>query len=101
MTNDVVTGQANQSPVVFVPSKVNGKTCTASSTKAGRRANAGRRERGALVDQFLLSGLLDPKTSALPFAVLTEAAVLLGKRLILEIRDENPVQVVWTSTRGM
>lgn len=101
MANDVETGQANQSPVVFVPSKINGRTCTAPSTRAGRRTNADRLERGALVDQSLLSGLLDSETSALPFAALTEAAVLLGKRLILEIRDENPVQVVWASTRGM
>lgn len=93
MSNDVVTGHANRSLVVLCT--------TVSSVRTGRRTNAGRRERGAMIDQSLLCGLLDPETSELPFAALTEAAVLLGKRLILEIRDENPVHVVWTSTKGM
>jgi hypothetical protein len=53
-----------------------------------------------IVDQALLGGLLDPKSSSLSLTALAQAAASSGKRLILEIRDENPVRIIRTSTRG-
>jgi hypothetical protein len=71
-------------------------TRTAQHDKTtGRRA--GRR----VVDQSLLGGLLDPKSSSLSLSALAQAAAFSGKRLVLEIRDENPVKIIRTSTRGM
>jgi len=53
------------------------------------------------VDQSLLGGFLDPKSSSLSLAALARAAAFSGKRLVLEIRDESPVKIIRTSTRGM
>ena len=57
--------------------------------------------RGQIGDQSLLRGLLDPKSSSLSLTALARAAAFSGKRLVIEIRDENPVRIVRTSTKGM
>jgi hypothetical protein len=52
-------------------------------------------------DQSLVRGLLDPKSSSLSLKALARTAAFSGKRLVLEIRDANPVQIVRVSTPGM
>jgi hypothetical protein len=52
-------------------------------------------------DQSLVRGLLDPKSSSLSLTALARTAALSGKRLMLEIRDDNPVRIVRVSTRGI
>jgi hypothetical protein len=54
-----------------------------------------------MVQQSLLGGLLDPKSSSLSLNALARAAAFSGKRLVLEIRDETPVRTIRTSTKGM
>ncbi|SRR5216683_5659745 len=104
MTNGVLVSEVNQSLSVLLSSTSIGKKGRASSTDAAskvRRAKGSRQEGGRMIDQSLLAGLLDPKTSSLSLTALVQAAAFSGKRLVLEIRDENPVQIVRTPTRGM
>jgi hypothetical protein len=54
-----------------------------------------------MLNQSMLVGLLDPKSSSLSLAALAQAAASSGKRLVVEIRDETPVKIVRTLTRGM
>ena len=73
-----------------------------SATRTTRRDKTiGGRSVRRMVNQSLLGGLLDPKSSSLSLSALAQAAAFSGKRLVLEIRDENPVKIIRTSTRGM
>jgi hypothetical protein len=86
MANAILIREANFSSAT--------RTTRRDKTTGGR---AGRRT----VDQSLFGGLLDPKSSSLSLSALAQAAAFSGKRLVLEIRDENPVKIIRTSTRGM
>jgi hypothetical protein len=73
-----------------------------SATRTAQRDKTTGRPAGRrVVNQSLLGGLLDPKSSSLSLSALAQAAAFSGKRLVLEIRDENPVKIIRTSTRGM
>ena len=54
-----------------------------------------------MFNQSMLGGILDPKSSSLSLTALAQAAASSGKRLVVEIRDETPVRIVRTSTKGM
>jgi hypothetical protein len=54
-----------------------------------------------MLNQPMLVGLLDPKSSSLSLTALAQAAASSGKRLVVEIRDETPVRIVRTSIKGM
>jgi len=105
MTNGLLASEANLTSSRLLSSKSIGKEGKASSANAARTARrdkaAGRRAGGRMVDQSLLDVFLDPKASSLSFTALAQAAAFSGKRLVLEIGDENPVKIVRTSTRGM
>jgi hypothetical protein len=73
----------------------------ASEGTLRRHTAVGRRTGGQIIGQTLLGGLFDPKSSSLSLSALAQAAAFSGKRLVLEIRDENPVRIIRTSTRGM
>jgi len=76
------------------------ETSAAGVAKAPLRSKAASRSR-RVFDQPLMRGLLDARSSSLSLKTLARAAAFSGKRLVLEIRDENPVRIVRTSTRGM
>jgi len=77
------------------------KPSSAETATRGRRHIAiGGRTRGRMFDQSLLGGLLDAKTSSLSLNALAHAAAYSGKRLVIEIRDDNPVRIVRTDTTG-
>lgn len=80
-----------------------GRVPSADAAKTDRHQKApAKRPRRRLFDQPLLgAGLLNPKTSSLSLAVLARAAASSGKRLILEIRDDQPVKVIRTYTMGI
>jgi hypothetical protein len=105
MTNAILASEANLTSSGLLSSKSIGKKGKGSSANAARtlRVNkaAGRRAAGRTVAQTLLGRLLDPKSSSQSLAALARAAAFSGKRLVLEIRDENPVKVIRMSTRGM
>jgi hypothetical protein len=105
MTNGILASEANLTSSGWLSSKSIGKEGKASSTNDARTLRrdkaTGRRAGGRIVDQSLLGVFLDPKSSSLSLTALAQAAAFSGKRLILEIRDENPVKIVRTSTRGM
>jgi hypothetical protein len=104
MTNGILASEANLISSGLWSSKLTGKKDKASSpnpTRTLRRDKATRGwARGRMLDQSLLGGLLDPKSSSLSLAALAQAAAFSGKRLVLEIRDENPVKIIRTSTPG-
>jgi hypothetical protein len=54
-----------------------------------------------MFNQSMLGGLLNLKSSSLSLTALAQAAASSGKRLVVEIRDETPVKIVRTSTKGM
>jgi hypothetical protein len=54
-----------------------------------------------MLNQSMLGGLLDPKSSSLSLTALAQVAALSGKRLVVEIRDETPVKIIRTSTKGI
>ena len=105
MTNAILASEANLTSSGLLSSKAIGKKGKGSSANAARtlRADkaAGGRTEGRTVSQTLLGGLLDPKSSSLSLAALARAAASSGKRLVLEIRDENPVKIIRMSTSGM
>ncbi len=105
MTNGILASEANLTSSGWLPSKSIGKKGKASSANTARTLRrdraTGRRAGGRIVDQSLLGGFLDPKSSSLSLAALARAAAFSGKRLVLEIRDESPVKIIRTSTRGM
>jgi hypothetical protein len=47
-----------------------------------------------------LDRLLDPQNNAVSLVRLARAATLSGKRLIVEIRDQNPVKTIRTISRS-
>jgi hypothetical protein len=69
----------------------------ARTLRSDKTSDRSRRSR----DQSLVRGLLDPKSSSLSLTALARTFALSGKRLMLEIRDENPVQIVRMSNRGL
>jgi hypothetical protein len=104
MTTGILASEANLTSSGLLSSKAIWKKDKASSANATRTLRldkaTGRRAGGRIVDQSLLGGLLDPKSSSLSLAALAQAAAFSGKRLVLEIRDENPVKIIRTSTPG-
>jgi hypothetical protein len=105
MTNGMSVNLANLTSSELLPSKPigkNGKTSSVNAVRTFRHDKAvGRGAGGRIVSQAFLGGFLDPKSSSLSLAALAQAAAFSGKRLVIEIRDENPVKIVRTSTRGM
>jgi hypothetical protein len=105
MTNGMSVGEANLTSSEWSSSKPAGKNGKASSVNAVATLQhdkpTGRRAGGSIVNQALLGGFFDPRSSSLSLAALAQAAAFSGKRLVIEIRDENPVKIVRTSTRGM
>jgi hypothetical protein len=105
MTNAILASEANLTSSGLLSSKSIGKKGKGSSANAARTLRvdkaAGRRTEGRTVAQTLLGGLLDPKSSSQSLAALARVAAFSGKRLVLEIRDENPVKIIRMSTRGM
>jgi hypothetical protein len=105
MTNGILLNEATLSSSGILSSnpiaKV-GKALSPDATRTIRHDKAtGKRARGRIVQQSLLGGLLDPRSSSLSLTALARAAAFSGKRLVLEIRDENPVRIIRTSTRGI
>jgi hypothetical protein len=103
MANGIVASEANLQSSGVLTEKLIARSGKASSAGHARalqvdRSSAGRRWAG---EQSLVRGLLDPKSSSLSLTALARAAAFSGKRLIIEIRDDNPVRIVRTSTRGM
>jgi hypothetical protein len=104
MANGILATGANLSMSGWLSSKSigkNGNSSTSDAAKTVQRDKAARRREGRIVDRPLLACLLDPKTSSLSLTALAQAAAFSRKRLVLEIRDENPVKIVRTSTGGM
>jgi hypothetical protein len=105
MTSAILASEANLTSSGLLSSKSIGKKGKGSSAYAARTLRvdkaAGRRREGRTVAQTLLGGLLDPKSSSQSLAALARVAAFSGKRLVLEIRDENPVKIIRMSTRGM
>jgi len=105
MTNGILASEANLSSSMWLPSKSIGKKGKGSSavipTTHRRHKAVDRRTGGRIIGQSILGGLLDPKSSSLSLIALAQAAAFSGKRLVIEIRDENPVRIIRTSTRGM
>ena len=105
MTNGIVVGEANLPSIRLFESKAitkRGKASSADATRTVRHdKTVGRRAGGRMAGQSLLAGLLDPRSSSLSLTALAQTAAFSGKRLILEIRDENPVRIVRTTTRGI
>jgi len=103
MTIGILANEATLAPGELLTSKLIGKRVKPSSVsvaKTLRDDKAIDRPRRT-VDQALVPGLLHPKSSSLTLTALARAAAFSGKRLVLEIRDENPVRIIRTSTRGM
>jgi hypothetical protein len=103
MTNVIPASEASLSPSGLLSSNSigkAGKTCNAARTIRADKA-AGKRAPAGIVQQSLLCELLDPRSSSRSLAALARAAASSGKRLVLEIRDETPVRIIRTSTRGM
>jgi hypothetical protein len=104
MINGSLASKANLTTNVLLSSKSIGKVGKSSSNASRMLRHdkaTGKRLGGRMVGQTLLAGLLDPKSSSLSLTALAQAAAFSGKRLVLEIRDENPVRIIRTSTRGM
>jgi hypothetical protein len=105
MTNGMSVGEAKLTLSEWSSSKPIGKNDKASSVDSAATLQhdkpTGRRAGRRIVNQALLGGFLDPKSSSLSLAALAQSAAFSGKRLVIEIRDENPVKIVRTSTRGM
>jgi len=90
----------HSSNVVLSPEPTGTKRFSSSgAARIVRREKAGQRE-GGRFGEALPTGLLDRNMTSPTLASLAQAAASSGKRLILEIRDENPVQVVRTTTKG-
>ena len=75
------------------------RSSRSDAVRTARREHVGLRE-GGKFGETLFMGLLDQKITSATLASLARTAANSGKRLILEIRDENPVQIVRTTTRG-
>jgi hypothetical protein len=105
MTNAMLVNEANLSPSGLFSSRAILKKSRASSAETAKTTShekaSGSRAVGRMFDRSLLGGLLDPKASSLSLTALAQAAASSGKRLIIEIRDETPVKIVRTSTRGL
>lgn len=101
--NGILASETNLASSGLLSSKSIGKRGKASSASDARMlmSNKVTGRRGSIGEQSLLRGLLDPKSSSLSLTALARAAAFSGKRLVLEIRDENPVRIVRTSTRGL
>jgi hypothetical protein len=103
MTNDIVASEMDLSSSRWSSSRSTGKRAIspANAVKIAQGdKSTGRRVGERRVNQALLGGLLDPMSSSLSLTALARAAASSGKRLILEIRDENPVRIIRTSTGG-
>jgi hypothetical protein len=105
MTNVMLVNEANLSPSGLFSSSAILKKSRVSSADSAKTAShekaAGRRAGKRMFDRSLVGGLLDPKASSLSLTALAHVAASSGKRLIIEIRDETPVKIVRTSTRGL
>jgi hypothetical protein len=73
----------------------------ARKTRLDVRRHPEPERRYKMYNQSMLGGLLDPKSSSLSLTALAQAAASSGKRLVVEIRDETPVKIVRTSTKGL
>jgi hypothetical protein len=103
MMNGISVSEANLASSGLLTSRLIGGPVGSSSVgtaKTLRRDKVVGKPRRAL-EQSLVRGLLTTKTSSLSLKSLVRVAAISGKRLVLEIRDENPVRIVRTSTRGM
>jgi hypothetical protein len=89
MTNGTLPHNANLASSGLLTSK----SISAQAKPSGRS----RKKR----DQSLVRRLLNPKSSSLSLTALAETFALSGKRLMIEIRDENPVQIVRVPSRGL
>lgn len=90
----------HSSGVVLSPVPTETKRFSSSgAARLVRREKASQREGGRFAEP-LPPGLLDRKMTSRTLASLVQAAASSGKRLILEIRDDNPVQIVRTTTKG-
>jgi hypothetical protein len=102
MTNGILAIEVAPSSNGSLFSNPIGKSGKAAHTRRTIGPDAtGKRARERMVQQSLLGGLLDPKSSSLSLRALARVAAISGKRLVLEIRDETPVRIVRTSIRGM
>jgi hypothetical protein len=103
MTNVIPANELILSSTGLLSSNPTGKAGTHSDAAPAIRLDkvSARRAPAGIVQQSLLCGLLDPRSSSRSLAALARAAASSGKRLILEIRDETPVRIVRTSTKGM
>jgi hypothetical protein len=101
MTNGVLARNIeHSSSVVLTPERTGTKRFSSSGiARIVRREKASRRK-GGRFGEVLPPGLLDRNITSPTLASLAQAAASSGKRLILEIRDENPVQIVRTTTKG-
>jgi len=102
MTNALLQSEANLASSGLLSSQLIGERIAPSPVSIAKTLRPGKapsrsRRTG---DQSLVRGLLDLKSSSLSLGALVRAAAFSGKRLVLEIRDENPVQIVRTSTPG-
>ena len=101
--NGILAGEATLASSGSLTSRLiakNVETSSIGAAKALRRDKAVGKP-GRMLDQLLVRGLLDAKSSSLSLKNLARVAAFSGKRLVLEIRDENPIRIVRTSTRGM
>jgi hypothetical protein len=103
MTNGILTTEVTLSSTGSLFSNSIGKTSKAAA-EAARMIRldkaTGKGARGRIVQQSLPGGFLDPKSWSLSLTALARAAAFSGKRLVIEIRDENPVRIIRTSTKG-
>ena len=89
MTNGTLTNSANLASSGLLTSKL---------ISAQAKPSARSRKKG---EQALVRRLLNSRSSSLSLTALAETFALSGKRLMIEIRDENPVQIVRVSSRGL
>ena len=103
MANGTLPNSANHASSGLLTPKLTAERIVpvAAGAARGRRADKTSSTPRRTREQSLVRGLLNPKLSSLSLTSLARTAALSGKRLMLEIRDENPVQIVRVSTRGL
>ncbi len=92
MTNTTLAVEATLPSSGLLSSKLIATTDKAVPATHARKL--GRSEKGERRNRSLLGELLDPKSSSVSLTALARVAAFSGKRLIIEIRDENPVRIV-------
>ena len=103
MTNGTLPNSANYASSGLLTPKLTAERIVPAAAGAARvrRSDKTSSTSSRTREQSLVRGLLNPKLSSLSLTALARTAALSGKRLMLEIRDENPVQIVRVSTRGL